>query len=112
MEVNYPKNWKTDVEHSTAPFVGVELTWTSRTMGLNPRKDLEVSGALVLNHYARAGKGEKIFTDYSDALYTFFGYKNLNGINLYSVVLYPNTSKPAFDGVMNYIKFDTDFFDI
>jgi len=112
MEVNYPKNWRTDIEASVNPFVGVEITWSSRTMGLNPRKDLEVSGALVLNHYARAGKGEKIFTDYTDALYSFIGYKNLSGINFYSVIPYSNTGKPGFDGVMNYVKFDTDYFNI
>ena len=112
MEVNYPKAWRTDVEHSVNPFVGVEITWESRTMGLNPRKDLRVSGALVLNHYARAGKGEKLFLDYSDLVYTYFGYKNLSGINFYSVVPYPNTGKPGFDGTMNYLTFDTDYFNI
>lgn len=112
MEVNYPKRWITDVEHSVAPFCGVEISWTSKTMGLNPRKDLEVSGALILNHYARAGKGEKLFVDYTDLVYTYFGYKTLSGINFYNVIPYPNTGKPGFDGTMNYLAFDTDYFNI
>jgi len=112
MEVNYPKAWRTDVEHSVNPFVGVEISWKSQTMGIHARADLEVAGALILNHYARAGKGEKLFTDYSDMLYSYFGYKNLSGINFYSVLPYDNKGKPGFDGVMNYLAFDIDYFNV
>lgn len=111
-EVNYPKKFITDVENSTAPFVTVELSMKSKTMGLNPRKDLEVSGELILILYARAGSGEKLFTTYSDLLYTYFGYKTLSSINFYGVLPYDRSGIPGFDGVINYIKFDTDYFNI
>lgn len=112
MEVNYPKKFITDVEHATLPFCKVELSYDSRTMGLNPRKDLEVSGMLVLNHYARKGKGEKLFTTYTDLMYSYFGYKAIDGIHFYAVIPYDNSGIPGFDGVMNTVTFDTNFFNI
>jgi len=111
-QVNYPKKFITDVEHSTSPFVVVELDMKSQSMGVTPRSDLEVSGSLILTLYSRAGSGEKLFTTYSDLLYTYFGFKTLSGINFYGVLPYDKSGIPGFDGVMNYLRFDTDYFNI
>ena len=112
MEVNYPKNFRTDVEHIQVPFVYVELMMTSQTIGINPRADLEVSGQLVFNHCARKGAGEKIFATYTDLLYTYLGCKTINSIHFFEVIPYDNSGIPGFDGVMNTVKWKTDFFNI
>jgi hypothetical protein len=112
IEVNYPKMFITDVENCKVPFVAVEFDMRSATMCLNPRKDLEVSGSLILTLYRRSGGGEKLFTTYSDLLYTYFGYKTLDSINFYGVLPYDRSGIPGFDGVVNYIRFDTDYFNV
>ena len=110
--VNYPGKMVTDPENATSPFVMVEVSYKSKTMGINPRKDLEVSGDLILTYYARCGSGEKLFTTYCDSLYTYFGYKTLDSINFYNVLPYQRSGIPGYDGVTSYLRFDTDYFNI
>ena len=111
-EVNYPKKFITDVEKAVNPFVKVEISVNSDMMGLNPRADLEVKGQLMLTMLARANCGEKLFTTYCDLLYTYFGFKTINGINFYGVNPYPREGVPGFEGVTAYIRFDTDYFNV
>ncbi len=112
MEVNYPGRMITDVEQAQDPFVTMEISMTSENMCLPSRNTVRIEGQLVLNHLAREGNGSKIFNDYTDLLMDYLGLRTLDSINFYEVQPYNNKNIRGFDGVMNSVMFDIDYFNI
>lgn len=110
MEINYPGRWVTNTETIEDPFVRVELNYTSKGRSLPANHCRTVSGMLGITHFARSNSGSSLFTLYTDALDTYFGLKTISGITYYEVSPYGDSGKPGFDGVMNVIKFEVDYF--
>lgn len=112
LEVNYPDDWITDVEHTSDPFVTVELTMRPQNKGLPHGQCVEVSGQLILNHFSRINQGMKLHSDYTDKLITYLGYKTLSGVTFRDVIPYDNTGIPGFKGIMNAVNFEIEYFNI
>lgn len=110
LEVNMPYRFETDVENMQDPFIKVEIVYDTDPVGMPAKHCVTVSGQLVLNHYQRENSGEFIFNRYTDALIKRIGLETLEGITFKSVKPYPGAGRPGFDGVMNVIDFDIDYF--
>ena len=108
-EVNEPKRLITDVEHATQPFVTVEIVMKMHRISLS-NKCFSVGGRLILNFFARKNSGSKVFSDYTDKLSDYFGTQIINGITFREVVPISNKLIPGFDGEMNSIEFERDYF--
>jgi len=108
-EVNYPNQFVTDVENSTSPFVTVEIDMRMEPMSLPARHCVNIRGSLILNHYGRQGIGRKIFTDYTDLVYSYFSMKTIAQVTYWSVNPYSNVGTPGYDGVMNVVDFSIEY---
>jgi hypothetical protein len=109
IEVNYPNKFVTDVENNTAPFVTVEVDMKMQPMSLPARHCVRIKGSLILNHYGRQGIGRKIFTDYTDLVYSYFSMKTIAQVTYWSVNPYSNVGTPGYDGVMNVVDFSIEY---
>ena len=112
LEVNYPKRMITDVEKTKDPFVTIELPMKRKAQGIIARHCVSVEGILIFNHFAVKNSGSKVFNDYSDALFDYFGLQTLSSITFYEVQQYDNSGIPGFDGIMNTVNFDIDYFNV
>jgi hypothetical protein len=108
-EINYPKRFITDVEHATNPFIVVEVSLNFKGIELT-QTCFSVRGQLAFNLFAKSNSGSKIFTDFSDKVANYFACKTLDTINFYEVNPYSNKNIPGFDGEMNIVSFDRDYF--
>jgi hypothetical protein len=109
-EVNMPKRFFTDVEHIDAPFVTVELTLRLLNMGLVKKHCVKVTGQLILNHFTRINSGFKVHSTYTDTLVNYFGLETLDGITFHEVDPFDNSGIPGFQGIMNAINFEIEYF--
>lgn len=112
LEVNYPGRFITDTEQTEDPYIIVEFTYRPKSQGLPARQCVTIAGELVLNHFARKNSGEKVFTDYTDALHTYLGLKTVSGVTFYEVNPYGDSGRPGFDGVMNIVNYEIDYFNV
>lgn len=108
-EVNYPGKFKTDPEQVTSPFVTIELDMTMQAMSLPARKCVRIKGLLIFNHYGRSGLGIKVFTTYTDLLYSYFCMRTIDQVTYWSVNPYNNVAIPGYDGVMNVVDFSIEY---
>jgi len=112
MDVNYPDKFTTDIEKIEVPFTTVELSMKPRNMGLKAGHCVQISGQLILNHYARINTGAKIHTVYTDLLITYLGWKTIDQITFREVTPFSNTGIPGFKGIMNVVNFEIEYFNI
>ena len=109
MEVNYPGKFLTDPEQATAPFVTIEIDMSMQQMSLPARNCVRIKGMLIFNHYGRAGLGKKVFTDYTDLLYSYFCMRTIAQVTYWSVNPYNNVAIPGYDGIMNVVDFSIEY---
>ena len=110
MEVNYQDRMITDVENVFGEFVTVELDMKLKHLDMQVNRCVRVNGQLVLNHFNVKGKGSKVFTTYSDAFQNFMGLKTLLEITFYEVNPFSNKNLDGFDGRMNIVEFEIEYF--
>ena len=111
--VNFPGRMKTDVEKvGDEDFITVELSFETKGLGLPARQCVRVSGLLVLNQFVRKNSGEKIFTTYSDKVFTYFSLETIDSVTFEEVQPFDNSGIPGFDGRMNSARFYTDYFNV
>lgn len=110
-EINYPNKLITDVEHAVNPFVRVEIGASMRRIALGT-KCFKIEGRLVLNFFARKNSGSRVFSTYTDKLVDYFSVKVLNGIIFQEVTPTANKILSGWDGEMNVIPFERDYYKI
>lgn len=112
LPVNYPNRIAVDPEGRTDPFVQAYFIFSpARQINLGQRC-IRVEGSMNLTYFYRPGTGVKGSAQFSDFLVDKFGLRTINGIVFRTVTPYYNAGMTGWEGTLNVVPFQTEYFNV
>lgn len=110
--VNYPGIIVVDPEHQTDPFVVVGAVFSkTKQMDLGSRSVI-IRGELLVHYYFRPGTGSKHAANFSDFLLDKISMRTISGIKFKELTPYPIKGEEGWEGTLNVVPFQTEYFNV
>jgi len=104
--VNYENFSVVDIEHQEAPFVNLELNFSSTDQAAMGVREIYVSGILSATFYYQEGHGRQGALSYTDMLNQYLCMQSFDGVHYRAVKPYQVVTFPGWVGTMNNIQFE------
>lgn len=112
LPVNYPNRLAVDPEGRTEPFVQVYFIFAPvRQINLGQRV-VRVDGSLNFTYFYRPGTGTAASSAFSDFLVDKFGLRTITGITFRTVSPYYNAGMEGWEGTLNVVPFQTEYYNV
>jgi hypothetical protein len=76
------------------------------------QRDVRVKGDLILQYFFRPGTGAKQSTQYSDFLLDKISLRTISGIVFRELSPYTDAGMEGWDGTLNVIPFQIEYFNV
>jgi hypothetical protein len=112
LPVNYPGRTAVDPENRMAPFVVMGIRFGKPKQLNLGQRDVRVKGDLILQYFFRPGTGAKQSTQYSDFLLDKISLRTISGIVFRELSPYTDAGMEGWDGTLNVIPFQIEYFNV
>jgi hypothetical protein len=112
LPVNYPGRILYDPSTGNSPFVVLNIRFNKPKQMNMGQRTVRVSGDLVLQYFYRQGTGLKPSLTYSDFLFDKFALRTINGVTFRELALYTDAGMEGWEGTLNVVPFQTEYYNI